>query len=187
MDISSYLNKDYFCRKDFETPCPSDYAIVLGTTPDRMKIRAQIAAHFYHEGCCKKLILSGGVRYEDYGNKKECEILQEELLALGVPKEVMLLEGESKDTIQNMLSSMLILDQDQLIFSGRRISIITEPFHMARSVQLAKMLCPSFMEIHGYTENMEEQWEKEPELFEKEKAMILWAVQTYGKDMNITL
>ena len=69
----------------------------------------------------------------------------------------------------------------------KSITIITEPFHMARSLQLAKMLCPKFLAIHGYTEKMEEQWEGERALFEKEKAMLLWAYQTLGKDIDIAL
>ena len=121
------------------------------------------------------------------GNQNECEILQGLLLSLGVPQEAMILESSSQDTIQNILSSLLIIDQDRLLFEVKSITIITEPFHMARSLQLAKMLCPKFLAIHGYTEKMEEQWEGERALFEKEKAMLLWAYQTLGKDIDIAL
>ena len=187
MDIESFLNKDYFCNKKFSLPLPSDYAVVLGTSPDRLMARAEIAAHYYHLGYTKKLVLSGGAAYPEMGNQKECEILQGMLLSLGVPREAMILESSSQDTIQNILSSLLIIDQDRLLFEVKSITIITEPFHMARSLQLAKMLCPKFLAIHGYTEKMEEQWEGERALFEKEKAMLLWAYQTLGKDIDIAL
>lgn len=167
-DIPSLFNKEEYRKVQ-----PSEYALLLGSNPNRCKRRAEIASNFFQVGGAKKIILSGGVKHVFHGEeKKECEILRFFLLENGVPEDVLLLEDQSTDTITNMIDSLQVIAKDRYLLDVRSITIITEPYHLPRAMLLASYFLPSYFTIHGYTENIEEQIKEESGLFEKEITYI---------------
>ncbi len=133
-----------------ETVQKSDYAIVLGTSPEYALVRAEIAASFYKKGGAEKMIVSGAAVSDK--NITEGAFLHGELLRLGVPDGAIIEEAHAYDTIQNMTCSLTEICKRMDIMAVESITVITEPFHLKRALCLAKLLLPKFIKIYGYTE-----------------------------------
>lgn len=143
----------------------SDYAIVLGTSPEYARVRAEIAASFYEQGGTQKLIVSGAAVSSDV---TESSFLREELIKRGVPEQAIIEEPHAYDTIQNMTCSLTEICKRTDIMAVESITVISEPFHMRRALSLANILLPKFIHIYGYTEGaarQREEWKTDERLF----------------------
>ncbi|MCI8458209.1 MAG: YdcF family protein [Clostridia bacterium] len=138
--------------QQYEQVEKSDYAIVLGTDPKYAAIRAEIAASFYRKGGTQKLIVSGAAVADK--SITESAFLQQELAKRGVPGEAIIEETRANDTIQNMIYSLAEISKREDITTVGSITIITEPFHMRRSLCLANAFLPRFIKVYGYTEGV---------------------------------
>ena len=136
----------------------SDYAILLGVAPEYAYLRAQIAANFYKKGGTEQIIASGAAVSDK--SVTECSVLRDELIKLGVPAKAIIEEPRAYDTIQNMTCALTEICKRADIMNIKNITVITEPFHMKRALCLAKILLPSFINVHGYTEGSEQQREQ---------------------------
>lgn len=148
----------------FEKVIKSDYAIVLGTSPEYACARAEIAASFYKKGGTKKLIVSGAAVSSDV---TESSFLREELIKRGVPEQTIIEEPHAYDTIQNMTCSLTEICKRTDIMAIESITVISEPFHIRRALILANILLPKFIRIYGYTEGTARQrkeWETDDRL-----------------------
>ncbi len=134
----------------FETVSESECAIVLGTDPRYALVRAQIAASFYRKTAVKIMLCSGGAVWDE--SITEAAFLRMQLERLGVPPNRIFEEPIARDTKQNMTCSLALLSRLTDIAQIRTVTIITEPFHMRRSLCLANLLLPSYFSISGYTE-----------------------------------
>jgi SanA protein len=113
-----------------------DVAVVLGTVPAlrsgnpnlHFTARISAAARLYHSGKVKHLLLSGDNGRRDYD---EPTAMKQALLALGVPESAMTLDYAGFRTLDSMARAKQVFGQD-------RIMIITERFHAARAVFLAR-------------------------------------------------
>ncbi|MCM1296217.1 MAG: YdcF family protein [Muribaculaceae bacterium] len=141
------------------TPHKSDVAIVLGCGVEKALDRADMAANFYLQGFTKLIITSGGVAHEFKGDsKKECEIMRGRLIEKGVPASAIVEEENSQNTIGNMVFSLGELCKLGFLESNfKSITIVTEPYHLKRSLLLASTYFPKYIDIYGYTEGAEEQ------------------------------
>lgn len=138
----------------------SDYAVVLGCAPEQAIKRAEYALHFYERGGTQKIIASGGVKHEYRGEKlSESLIMRSWLLEHGVPESAVIVEESAEDTVQNMVCSLAVMCKSGDICDVKNITVITDPFHMLRSLLLAKIYLPDYFIIHGYGEGWEEQRE----------------------------
>ncbi len=133
----------------------SDYAIVCGTAPEYVYIRAKIAASFYKKGGAQKIIVSGAAVSDK--SVTECSVLRDELIKLGVSPDAVIEEPRAYDTIQNMTCSLTEICKRTDIMQVESITVITEPFHIKRALCLAKILLPQFIKVYGYTEGVAEQ------------------------------
>lgn len=84
------------------------------------------AARLYHAGKAERVLISGSVRGEDY----EAETSESFLTDLGVPKESIIREPNSRNTIQNALESAAVLEE----MGVSRILLVTSATHMPRSI-----------------------------------------------------
>ena len=117
------------------------FGLVLGGAPGRV----EHAARLYKAGKLDYVVASGGIG--DYSINREvpeAELYRRELLRLGVPLEAILTETESKTTAQNIqLSLPLILSQAQG-FGMVRIVLITNDYHLRRSLTLLRKLLAEY-------------------------------------------
>jgi uncharacterized SAM-binding protein YcdF (DUF218 family) len=89
-------------------------------------------ALLYKTGHIKKIIASGGrngMFLED--NFREAEFIAKNLVDLGIPKEDILIEGNSKNTQENAENTRKILDSIGTI--NTKIVLITSAFHIPRA------------------------------------------------------
>lgn len=117
--------------------------IVLGgiTSYDRFSKQAYFnissdrfiqTALLYKKGHIKKIIVSGGqngmFKEDDFS---EAAFIKKNLIDLGVPREDLFIEDQSRNTIENAEYSKEILNQMGL--SNSKIVLVTSSFHMQRA------------------------------------------------------
>ena len=88
-------------------------------------LRCRHAAWLYREGWRMPVVASGGRQ----GDRVMAEIMRDALVAEGVPRESIWLEGESGSTQENAAFSAKLL----LPRGIRRIVLVTEAYHMRRA------------------------------------------------------
>lgn len=113
------------------------YVIVLGagvdgTIPTRpLLLRIQTAYEYMIQNPDTILIASGGQGRDEEISEAEC--IRNTLMEMGLDESRILIEDQSRDTIENIRNSYeLIPDQE------REVGIITNGFHIWRSVLIAK-------------------------------------------------
>lgn len=113
-----------------------DYIIVLGAQvyEDRpssiLQYRLDRALKYLNENENTKCIVCGGQGYnEPYA---EAVVMKKYLIEKGLSEDKIIMETESKNTEQNIKNSLEYID------SGSSIGIVTNNFHMARSLQIAR-------------------------------------------------
>lgn len=115
---------------------PNDVALVLGTGPFTAKgntnlhfvVRVEAAATLFKSGKVKHLLLSGDNHIRGYDEPTE---MKNALLKLGVPDAAMTLDYAGLRTLDSM-------ERARKIFGQTNLTIITEDFHAARSIFLAR-------------------------------------------------
>lgn len=123
------------CRDPARVP-GGRVALVLGTGA-RLKsgrenlhfaTRMDAAAELYRSGKARHLLLSGDNHIQGYDEPTD---MKNALLARGVPENVMTLDYAGFRTLDSMARARRVFQQDQII-------VVTESFHAARSVFLAR-------------------------------------------------
>jgi uncharacterized SAM-binding protein YcdF (DUF218 family) len=116
---------------------PADAALVLGFAlaadgSPRPQIvgRVDHAVALYKQGRVKRLVLSGGAGKAGH---TEAGVMRDLALAAGVPAEALILEEDSRSTIENFACSRPVLEK----LSAQRVLLVTEPWHMTRAMLLA--------------------------------------------------
>ena len=99
---------------------------------EELRIRVRTAAKAYREHPGVKIVACGGVTA---GHKiSEAEVMQKLLLDEGVPAQDIVLENESKTTIENFINAARIVGGGK----GGRFLIVTSDYHVRRSVLTAR-------------------------------------------------
>ncbi len=143
MRLWEYNSKDYV-----EYDKVYDYGVVLGgyswydyrmAKPQFMRSSDRLwqSLKLLNQGRIKKLLISGGSGSIDAPYDKEAIHIQEFLIQLGIPKEKIIIENESKNTYENALFTKKIIDS---LNTGKEILLITSAFHMKRSLAIFKKL-----------------------------------------------
>jgi uncharacterized SAM-binding protein YcdF (DUF218 family) len=90
-----------------------------------------------------RIVVSGGVLHQ--GDKPIAKLMAEFLLSVGVPLEDVLVEGESKDTFQNLLKT-------QKLVRGDAFFLVTSAYHLRRAMGVSQRLgmkaipCPAYIQ-----------------------------------------
>jgi uncharacterized SAM-binding protein YcdF (DUF218 family) len=87
----------------------------------------------YKEGHIRKIIVSGGKGTLRDSPFREADYLVKNFQSMGVPGEDILIDRESRNTVENARYSHRITDSIQ---SGKSIVLITSALHMPRSVKI---------------------------------------------------
>lgn len=118
----------------------ADAAIVLGAavwagTPSPvLRARLDHALLLFQNKQIERIVVTGGVGRGD--NMSEAEASAEYLVSKGVPAEAILLEQQGRSTYES-LKTASVLAQDANI---RRVLLVSDPFHMLRSLKMAQDL-----------------------------------------------
>lgn len=114
---------------------PCDVAVVLGTSPTVGKRanpffegRMDTAAALYHSGKVRHLLVSGDNRRADYD---EPTAMRSALVSRGVPAQAITLDYAGFRTLDTMARAARV-------FQLRQATIVTDDFHMARCLFLAR-------------------------------------------------
>ncbi len=141
------LEKDYPAVMITEVPV-SQCAVVLGGTlepvmPPRIDIdmseavdRLRKAAQLFRTGRAKVIIVSGGNQPWSPFAEPEAESMKILLLEWGVPATAIVLEGASRNTRENALNSIVLLEK---LACGTPL-LVTSAAHMKRSVAVFEKL-----------------------------------------------
>ncbi|MBQ7358594.1 MAG: YdcF family protein [Lachnospiraceae bacterium] len=123
-----------------------DYIVVLGaylrpTGPSTvLQYRLDEAYDYYLANPDVKIVVSGGQGTNE--PKPEADGMAEYLMELGVPKESILIENQSKNTTQNLAFSAKLIDEE-----NASVGIVTNNFHVFRATQIAK--AAGYNEVYG--------------------------------------
>lgn len=123
----------------------ADCIIVLGSVK-AAKYRVPAAVDAYKAGRAKKILLCGGAlrKVEEYS---EAELMGKAAMEAGVPKEDVILETSSQNTVENILFAMVELQRAFWLNNVRRVLLVTTAYHMRRSLAIARYLFPAHIAI----------------------------------------
>ena len=110
-----------------------DTLIVLGTpakldgTPSpELRERIDESVREYKAGVAPHLIMTGGPAHNRF---VEGEVMADSAVAGGVPRDAIVVEGQAKDTIQNIWYSHAIMDAN----GWHSAEVISSPYHLPRT------------------------------------------------------
>ena len=116
-----------------------DAILLLGLTlgendqpKEELCIRAHAAAKAYLEYAGTKVIACGGVT--EGHTLTEAEVMKKLLIADGVPQQDIILESESRTTMENFLNAAKIIGKGK----HGRVLIVTSDYHVRRAVMTAR-------------------------------------------------
>ena len=125
----------------------ADCIIVLGSTK-ASQYRIPVAVKAYKEGRAPKILLSGGSVHEfPEGRMTESEHMRMRAVESGAAPEDIIVENASRNTVENMLGSLMELQRSFWINRVKRVLLVTTNFHMRRSLALARYLFPAHIEV----------------------------------------
>ena len=142
-----------------------DTAIVLGggrQSNDTLNLRTinrlRKAVELYQEGLFARMILSGGISFSAPAGttRSESSLMQDWLLAEGLPRQMVHLEEKSTDTLGNAFFSKVELLRPN---DWKSILVVTSTFHVNRCRYLfRKVLGTDYrVQFAGYTDNISEE------------------------------
>lgn len=121
----------------------ADCILVLGSRK-AVQYRVPVAVEAYKAGRAPKLLMSGGASEP----VPEAELMRQKALELGVPDEDILVESQSRNTVENMLFSLVTLQRAFWLNRVRNILLVTTACHMRRSLHLARYLFPAHFKVY---------------------------------------
>ncbi len=125
----------------------ADCIIVLGSIK-ATKYRVPVAVNAYHAGRANKIMLCGGaLRDFPNGKSKEAEHMYQRVVELGVPKENIILEKTSQNTVENILCALIELQRVFWLNRVQKVLLVTTTYHMRRSLMIARYLFPVHIDI----------------------------------------
>ncbi len=98
--------------------------------------RFWLAAELFKAGKAQRIILTGGNVFDQEGIDAESIYIREKLIAMGVPKEVIIVEPKSRTTRENAAETDKFLQK----INAKSALLVTSALHMPRSIQLFSAL-----------------------------------------------
>lgn len=124
----------------------ADIILVLGSRFAN-KYRVPKAVELYKKGRSNKMVITGGGVIPELDNISEASFMKLKAIELGVPESDIIIEQDSRTTVENMICSMLLLERELKLSNIKRILLVTTRFHMKRSLLLSRAYFPKWIEI----------------------------------------
>lgn len=115
--------------------CAADVLLVMGAAQydgrpsPAFQRRLDLAAELYHEGCARRIVVSGGSREGDRFSEGEAGVAY--LAASGVPAEALVAETEARTSFENIRNSLPLLGRGPVL-------VVTDDMHAYRSRWLVR-------------------------------------------------
>lgn len=122
-----------------------DCIVVLGSSK-ATQYRLPVALQLYKSGRADQILFSGGVTWQG-NNLTEAALLKNKAIAAGIPEGKILVEDVSKNTKENVLASLLVLDRWCPLHKIRRLLIVTSSYHIRRTYLTFKTYMPDWIEF----------------------------------------
>lgn len=150
-----------------------DCIIVLGSLK-AAKYRVPVAVEAFFSGRAEKILLCGGkIRIVSSQRMAEADNMYQKALELGVPESSIIIEKSSQNTIENILCSLLKLQRSMWLNKVKSVLLVTTTYHMRRSLQIARYLFPSHINIYPCpaddTTTKRDNWMNTPEGIDRVK------------------
>jgi len=97
-----------------------------GTPSPELRERIDESVREYRAGVAPHIIMSGGPAHNHF---VEAQVMADSAVAQGVPRDAIVVEGQAKDTIQNIWYSRRIM-QDK---NWNSAEVISSPYHLPRT------------------------------------------------------
>jgi len=117
----------------------TDCLIVLGAklNPDgsvkpTLKLRCDAAYDAWKQGMAGWIIVCGGQMAGE--PRPHSEAMRDYLLSRGVPRESILVENQSQNTVQNLENAGAIMEE----YGFRRAALVTSDYHITRALWIAR-------------------------------------------------
>ncbi|OIO47782.1 MAG: hypothetical protein AUJ28_00575 [Parcubacteria group bacterium CG1_02_37_51] len=158
----------------------ADLALVFGT---RHQEAINKVFELYRDGLVTKILVSGGINR--VSGENEAKEMSDKLIQLGVKNDDIILENKSTNSLENVLFSKQIIDQDFGFDKIKKIIAVVKYYHSRRALMTLKKhfpktikLMPVTYEIYGFTidnwfnneigkEKVLSEWNKIPEYLAK--------------------
>jgi vancomycin permeability regulator SanA len=140
-------SKPYFVSAEQAADLQADCILVLGagvwgeTMTPILRDRVEVGVSLYEAGAAKKILFSGDHGRENYD---EVNAMKNYALERGVPGEDIFLDHAGFSTYDSMYRA-------RDVFLAERIIVVTQEFHMARALFIARSLG---MEANGVTSDL---------------------------------
>lgn len=121
-----------------------DIALVFGTWNAR-KESVERAAELYKNGFVPKVIVSGGVN--PINGVVEGDLMARELEKLGVSSTDILTENKSTNTLENVVFSMAVIDQELGLQNINTITAVVKNYHARRALMTLRKHIPKNIQL----------------------------------------
>jgi len=108
--------------------------------------RLMQAIKLYKDGKIKRLMISSGNASVMHQELKEADAVHDYLLSIGIPDSAMIIENQSRNTLENILFSKKMLDSLGL---KKRVLVFTSAWHIPRT----ELCTNNNMQVHFYATN----------------------------------
>ena len=102
-------------------------------------------------------------------------------LELGVPKDAIILEQSSQNTVENLLFALIELQRAFNLNSVHKVLLVTTAYHMRRSLAIARYLFPSHISVMpcpaNDTTTRRDNWMKTPVGIDRTKTEAMKIVE----------
>lgn len=135
---------------DLEQVTPTEYGLLLGTTPQTrigrrqnqfFKFRIEAAEKLYKTGKIKKILISGDENSLDGINEVVC--MKDSLVARGVDATDIILDGKGYRTLDAVVRTVKVYNIHSYV-------VISQRFHNERAIYLTEHLGLEVHDIQGY-------------------------------------
>ncbi|MDQ0482651.1 YdcF family protein [Guptibacillus hwajinpoensis] len=107
--------------------------------------RVEKAAKLYHDKRAPSILVTGSAARWGVNEAPEAIWMKEHLTKLGVPDEDILIELEAANTTENVIASMMVLQQTYGLHIMKRLLIVSSPFHMKRCLLTLRTYMPDWI------------------------------------------
>jgi hypothetical protein len=130
-----------------DEPRPADLVLAFGYhVPEGAERRARAAAGHYLAGLTPYLLFSGGGPIRA-GDEAEATRMAHIAMAMGVPRQAILVEPYSRNTFENATCSRVLLAEADLLDGLATVMLVSCPWHMGRIVRVLQTTFPASIEF----------------------------------------
>ena len=147
MIVNNAKGKTFY---EIDSITPSDYGLLLGTTPQTrigrrtnyfFKYRIDATEQLYKAGKIKRILISGDENSLDGVNEVEC--MKDSLVAHGVDANDIILDGKGFRTLDAVVRAVKVYNIHSFV-------VISQRFHNERAIYLTEHLGHEVHDIQGY-------------------------------------